>query len=169
MFGVVERSRSRSVVMAVSVLLFAACGSDTTSSMTTVTQSATAAPALTVASFSLEERLADGPVVLWFWAPGCGTCNSIAADVERAARASVGRAQFVGVSWYGNEASYRAFAERHGLTFPSVADDDGVLFTQFGVPTQPAFAFVATDGASTTVNGPLSAAEIERRVAELAG
>lgn len=159
-------SLSRVASAALVSFALAACGADATSS---VAPSATAAPVLTVASFSLEELLVDGPVVLWFWAPGCGTCNSIAADVERAAQASVGRAQFVGVSWYGNETSYRAFAERHGLGFPSVADDDGVLFTRFGVPTQPAFAFIAQDGASTTVSGPLSAAEIEQRVQELAG
>lgn len=155
------------LVTAVSVMVGCAADLSSVSPVSTaVRDSSTVIP---VSSFALEERLADGPVVLWFWAPGCGTCNSIASDVERAAKRHQGEVEFIGVSWYGNEASYRAFIERHGITFPTVGDSDGLLFTRFGVPGQPAFAFVAADGSATTVNGPLSAAEISARVAVLTG
>lgn len=38
------------------------------------------------------------------------------------------------------------FVERHGLSFPSLRDDDGSLFARFGIPAQPAWAFVRPDG-----------------------
>ena len=40
----------------------------------------------------------------------------------------------------------QSFVDRHGLTFPNLNDDDGVVFERFGVPGQPAWVFVAADG-----------------------
>ena len=37
------------------------------------------------------------------------------------------------MSWYGSDASMQDFEDRHGLTFPSLRDDDGSLFAHFGV------------------------------------
>ncbi len=44
----------------------------------------------------------------------------------------------IGVAWYGSDAAMQAFQDRHGLTFPSVRDDDGSLFAHFGSrPSRP--------------------------------
>jgi hypothetical protein len=50
----------------------------------------------------------------------------------------------------------RAFVDRHGLEgMPQAVDDDGELWTRFGVRVQPAWVFVAPDGATETVLGAL--------------
>jgi hypothetical protein len=61
-----------------------------------------------------------------------------------------------------------AFVKRHGLTFPSIADPDGEIFRRFGVPGQPAWAFVDAKGSVQRVNGELSRAELTGRLAALA-
>jgi hypothetical protein len=63
--------------------------------------------------------------------------------------------QFIGVSWMDDVAAMREFVERHGLgTFPHVADD-GSLFAAYGLVSQPGWAFINDDGATTTVLGGL--------------
>lgn len=61
----------------------------------------------------------------------------------------------VGVAWNGSDSSMQDFEDRHGLTFPSLRDDDGTLFARFGVPTQPAWAFVRPDGSVEQLIGAL--------------
>lgn len=59
------------------------------------------------------------------------------------------------------------FVRRHGLTFGSLIDEDGDLFSRFGVPYQPAWVFVATDGTLTRVQGTLTAEKVDEIVATL--
>jgi peroxiredoxin len=54
--------------------------------------------------------------------------------------------QFVGVAWYGDDASFNGFISKHALTFPQVSDDPGDVFTRFGVPSQPALVVIHPDG-----------------------
>ena len=55
--------------------------------------------------------------------------------------------QFVGVAWYGDDASFQGFVDKHGLTFPQISDDPGDVFARFGVPQQPAMAIIDASGA----------------------
>ena len=55
--------------------------------------------------------------------------------------------QFVGVSWYGDDASFQGFVDKYGLTFPQISDNPGEVFTRFGVPAQPAMAIIDKTGA----------------------
>jgi peroxiredoxin len=73
------------------------------------------------------------------------------------------------MAWFGNDASYQAFVERHGLTFDNLIDPTGELFARFGVPAQPAWAFVAADGTVATVLGALGEDQIVARLRRLAG
>lgn len=66
----------------------------------------------------------------------------------------------VGVSWFGSPDDMEAFVQRHGLSFTNVDDRDGVVFERFGVPGQPAWAFVAADGTVTTRTGSLDDDEL---------
>lgn len=54
----------------------------------------------------------------------------------------------------------KAFVDRHDLSFTNVDDRDGVVFERFGVPGQPAWAFVAQDGTVTTHIGALDDADL---------
>lgn len=60
------------------------------------------------------------------------------------------------------------FEDRHGLTFPSLRDDDGNLFAHFGVPAQPAWVFVAADGTATTHLGAMEPDELRATLTDLA-
>jgi hypothetical protein len=50
------------------------------------------------------------------------------------------------VAWNGRDTDYEEFVERHGLTFPQLADTAGVIFDGFGIPFQPALAIVPMTG-----------------------
>lgn len=58
------------------------------------------------------------------------------------------RVTVVGVAWAGTDEEMRSFVERHGVSFPTLVDDDGSLFAHFGVPAQPAWVFVSSDGSA---------------------
>lgn len=52
----------------------------------------------------------------------------------------------MGVAWYGDDASFQGFVDKHGLTFPQISDDPGDVFARFGVPQQPAMAIIDPSG-----------------------
>lgn len=61
----------------------------------------------------------------------------------------------MGVAWNGDEASMQAFIDRHGITFANMNDQTGDLFARFGVPAQPAWAFVSPNGKATAYLGAM--------------
>lgn len=66
-----------------------------------------------------------------------------------------------GVAWAGDEAAFQSFVDRHGLTFPQLADTTGDLFDHFDIPVQPAFVVIDRDGDATTLLGSLDEAELD--------
>ena len=70
---------------------------------------------------------------------------------------------FIGVAWAGNTGSYTQFIARHGITFPTIDDTPGDLFSTFKVSGQPAFAFVKGEAVEKS-SGSLSETEIESRI-----
>jgi peroxiredoxin len=81
------------------------------------------------------------------------TCNHEAPSVEAAQQRWAGKVQFIGVAWYGDDASFQAFVDKYGLTFPQISDNPGDVFTRFGVPAQPAMAVIDKAGAVTVSLG----------------
>lgn len=90
---------------------------------------------------ALDESLAAGPVLLDFWATWCRPCErSLPATQRLHERYREQGLTVVGVSVDGprNWARVRPFANRLGLGFPIVIDEDGSLARRFrvgGVPT----------------------------------
>lgn len=86
-------------------------------------------------AFKLEDALAKGPVVLFFY-PKDGTpgCTAEACSF----RDSIGEFQEAGAVVAGvssdSVASHRAFADKHGLTYPLLSDEGGALRKKLGVP-----------------------------------
>ncbi|MGN9809804.1 redoxin domain-containing protein [Micromonospora sp. BQ11] len=112
--------------------------------------------------------LAGKPAVLWFWAAWCTRCRGVADSVAAVQRDNADRVTVVGVAGLGSgDDAMRRFARDTGITgFPSLADDDGVVWRRFGVTSQE--HYVLLDSAGTVRhNGPLSQADLRRRVAEL--
>ena len=77
------------------------------------------------------------------------------------------QANFVGVAWTGSDDSFQGFIDKHGLTFPQISDDQGNVYTRFGIPTQPALALVDSDGEVQTVLGALDEAALEAALLDL--
>jgi len=75
----------------------------------------------------------------------------------------------VGVAWNGSSSDVEGFIDRHGLTFSNVHDTDGSIFASFRVSGQPAWVFQSAAGDREVVIGAPSGAEIETRLAALAG
>ncbi|MGH9133349.1 MAG: TlpA family protein disulfide reductase [Ilumatobacteraceae bacterium] len=80
-------------------------------------------------------------------------CNREAPSVEAAKQRWAGKVDLYGVAWSGDESSFEAFIDRHGLTFPQLSDDRGAVYAHFGIPTQPAIVLVDATGGVTTLFG----------------
>lgn len=72
------------------------------------------------------------------------------------------------MAWTGDEASFQEFVDKHGLTFPQVNDGGGALFAKFGVPAQPAWAFVDEDGSVRTEIGAMDEQTLDATLEALA-
>ncbi|WP_431876043.1 TlpA family protein disulfide reductase [Micromonospora marina] len=112
--------------------------------------------------------LAGKPAVLWFWAAWCSRCRGVADEVAAVQRENAGRVNVVGVAGLGSgDAAMRRFAEETGIEgFPHLADDGGQVWRRFKVTSQE--QYVLLDSAGTVVHsGPLSQADLRKRVAGL--
>jgi len=101
------------------------------------------------APFRLEEALAKGPLVLFFYpkdgSPGCTAeaCSFRDASGEFLSAGAV----VAGIS-SDDSASHRRFADKHQLPYPLLADEGGALRRRFGVARS---LFGALDGRVTYV------------------
>jgi peroxiredoxin len=75
----------------------------------------------------------------------------------------------IGVAWNGSTDEMADFVDRHGITFPTLVDDDGSLFAHFDVPYQPAFVFVRSDGSAEVTLGAIGHDELSERLSGLLG
>ena len=113
------------------------------------------------------QTLAGKPVVFWFWAPWCPTCQREAPEVAGAARANP-EVTFVGVAALDQESAMQEFIDKYDLGFfTNIADVDGAVWQRFGVTAQPAFAFVNANGAVDVVRGTLGEPALGTRISTL--
>ncbi|MEM8620876.1 MAG: redoxin domain-containing protein [Actinomycetota bacterium] len=104
----------------------------------------------------------DGkPTLLWFWAPWCSVCNREASNVQSAAAQYGDQIDFFGVAWSGSDDQFAGFVDDHGLTFPQISDDPGLVYERFGVAFQPAMVVIQPDGTLERLSGSLDDAAIE--------
>lgn len=112
--------------------------------------------------------LGGRPVVLNFWASWCLACRDEARVLEAGWRAYGPEVAFVGIAVDDEEGAARAFIERYGKTYLLGVDADGSVAIDYGLFGVPETFFIASDGRILGKHiGPLSAAELERRVAAL--
>lgn len=97
------------------------------------------------------------------------TCNHEAPSVEAASARWAGKAHFVGVAWYGDDQSFRAFADDYSLTFPQISDDPGTVFARFKVPQQPAIAIIDRSGNVTLSLGPVEETALDAALTTAVG
>ena len=58
--------------------------------------------------------------------------------------------ELIGVAWHDTREAMQRFVDEHGITFPTIVDDDESVFKRFGFFYQPAWAFVNDDGTVKT-------------------
>ena len=93
-------------------------------------------------TFALDDH-AGGPVLLYFWASWCEPCKAEASTIQSLWEEYRGHGfTFVGVNIWDSEKEARAFVERYGLTFPTVRDDRGKVYLDYGVERLPLAMFM---------------------------
>ncbi len=140
----------------------AACGGDDPEVAAPFTASVVGGGELDSASF------AGKPTVLWFWAPWCTVCRGEAPDVVAAAAALDGEVQLVGVAGRGEVPAMEDFVAETGTDdLTHVVDADGTIWADYGVLSQPSFAFIAPDGTVETVTATYDEQELVARMRAL--
>lgn len=121
------------------------------------------------APFDLQQH-ASGPVLVYFWASWCVPCEAEAPVLQRLWPEYRQRGYtFVGVDIWDAESDARRFIERHGLTFPVVADADGRVYVDYGVAALPDAYFLEPGlRARTRYQGALTEQTLRKLLDELA-
>lgn len=164
--------RIRLALAGTALLLVAACGSGAA----TQTSQAGSAPVSTLQATMLDgsefdfASISGRPTVLWFWAPWCTICRVEAPEIAQVAAEFEGRVTFIGVPGRGKRAEMQQFVDAGGVSeLQHVVDDDGKIWSQFGVLGQPAFAFINAAGEVQMVNGALTGDQLKTAALALAG
>jgi cytochrome c biogenesis protein CcmG, thiol:disulfide interchange protein DsbE len=86
-------------------------------------------------------------VVVNFWASWCGPCRREQPGLQRLHEEYGGRGvTFLGIDFKDDPAAARTYLTEFGVTYPSVADQDGRLAHLFGIPYLPATIVVDAEG-----------------------
>jgi len=64
------------------------------------------------------------------------------------------------VAWNGTDDSYLNFIDRHSLTFNNLDDTAALIFSEYDIPSQPAWAFINQDGTVDTRMGVIPQDEL---------
>ena len=171
-----SRVRLASVLIAVSVAAVA-CGSSADSSGSA--SGASGGPSDAQLLDFTTSRLAGGDfsgtsikgkdTVFWFWAPWCTVCRAEAPDIVATAARFRGKVDLIGVAGRGEVPAMKEFVKETGTGgFDHIVDDDGAIWSRFGVAAQPAFAFVDDTGKVEVVVGSLDEQELTERLQAMA-
>jgi cytochrome c biogenesis protein CcmG/thiol:disulfide interchange protein DsbE len=100
-------------------------------------------------------ELRGKPVVLNFWASWCGPCEDEAPMLNAAEDRFGDRIHIVGVNVRDSQVDALAFARDFGYEFPSVVDDDGRIYNEYGLTGQPETFVIDAEGrVSQHTQGP---------------
>ena len=112
-------------------------------------------------------ELAGRPVVLNFWASWCLSCRDEARVLEAGWQRHGSDVAFVGVAVDDEAAAAQEFIRRYGKTYLLGPDRDGSVALDYGLYGVPETFFIGAEGRILSKHvGPLTAADLERRVAE---
>jgi peroxiredoxin len=149
--GVARRRSATLLVLLLTVVTSAACGNEAALPAVEPVDAPEVPAALRFRGPTLSDgnldltALAGQPVALWFWSASCSECAKVATTAEVLHQVYEDSAAVVGVTC-GTVEPARRFEDDHELTFPTLLDSDGTFATATGIPCQPSWAFVATDG-----------------------
>jgi len=127
-------------VAAASILAAACTGSSGPgpSPVASLPSSPTALPQMSFDQFQqMLAGLKGKPVLVNFWASWCGPCKAEAPVLAQMSKRYAGRIQFVGVDVADQPGAARAYIQRYGWEYPSVADPTYEIRRGFGLLGQP--------------------------------
>jgi DsbE subfamily thiol:disulfide oxidoreductase len=82
-----------------------------------------------------------------FWASWCGPCRLEQPALERLSKELEGHGvEFLGINFQDDRAAALAYLDEFQVSYPSVADREGILAYRFGVPYLPATVLVDAQG-----------------------
>ena len=91
-------------------------------------------------------RWVGSPLVINFWYSTCEPCRREMPLLAQTAQRFGREVRFIGVNLNDSPTVARSFADRYGVTYDLVFDNDGNLARQLGVATAPVTIFVSADG-----------------------
>ena len=91
-------------------------------------------------------RWVGSPLVINFWYSTCEPCRREMPLLAQTAQRFGHDVRFIGVNLNDSPTVARSFADRYGVTYDLVFDNDGNLARQLGVATAPVTLFVSADG-----------------------
>lgn len=105
-------------------------------------------------------RLTGMPTLVNVWAQWCAPCRAEAPAFQQVHEAYGPRLQVIGIDWQDTQPDAAlAFAEELGLTYPQLADPEGVTRAPLSILGPPTTFFVAADGTVAHVeSGPVTRA-----------
>jgi len=130
------------------------------------------APAIVFTTYDGEDidvaQFRGTPVVVNFWASWCFPCRDEQAELEAAWRQHQGEVQFLGLSYLDQEPNARAYLADFDVTYPTGPDKGSRIYTEYHVQGVPETFFIDAEGKVQGFHvGPISAAELERRIQSL--
>ena len=164
-------TRKRYLALVAIFLVFLGC-SDSTGGSTSVQTSGTQP------EISTEVQAVDGstisvsdfngvPTAMWFWSPNWGQCRAEAAAVAELNRTFQDNIQFIGVASRGDLSQVKEFIERYAVTdLPHIFDDQGDIWRQYRISSQPAWVFIDANGNQERVIGALGDTEIRTKLTD---
>ena len=89
-------------------------------------------------------------VLIDFWATWCGPCNQEIPHMQQIAKEFAGEPLvIISVSWDSDEAKWKDFIAKHGMTWVQYRDADHKLSNEFGVNAIPHYFTIDSDGVLT--------------------
>jgi thiol-disulfide isomerase/thioredoxin len=90
-------------------------------------------------------------VLIDFWATWCGPCNEELPHMKKIAKEFAGEPLVIlSVSWDDDDAKWKQFIQKNGMTWEQYRDADKSLTKEFGVQAIPHYFTIDTDGVLTS-------------------